>query len=80
MAEGQDGEPLLAQSLEEIKPLHQLCREGRLYEVERWISDGKPLQVAPEALAKGTRPKTALQMSYSQKLWNTGEKVAYLSG
>jgi hypothetical protein len=32
-----------------------------LYEVERWIADGKPLQLAPEAIPKGTRPKTALQ-------------------
>lgn len=64
MGEGQDGEALLAQSLEEIKPLHQLCREGRLYyEVERWISEGKPLQIAPEAIVKGTRPKTALQIA-----------------
>ncbi len=54
---------LLAQSLEELKPLHQLCREGRLYEVERWISDGRPLQVEPAAIVKGTRPKTALQIA-----------------
>jgi hypothetical protein len=31
--------------------------------VERWISEEKPLQVAPEALRKGTRPKTALQIA-----------------
>ncbi|MGQ0555023.1 MAG: hypothetical protein ACT4PN_03645 [Nitrospiraceae bacterium] len=54
---------LLAQSLEELKPLHQLCREGRLYEVERWISDGRPLQVEPATIRKGTRPKTALQIA-----------------
>ena len=55
--------PALAQSLEEIKPLHQLCREGRLYEVEYWISEGKPFQAAPAAIAKGSRPKTALQIA-----------------
>src|SRR5882724_4549482 len=43
--------------------LRQLCREGRLYDVERWIADGKPLQLAPEAILKGTRPKTALQIA-----------------
>jgi hypothetical protein len=31
-----------------------------LYDVERWIADGKPLQQKPEALTKGARPKTAL--------------------
>lgn len=58
-----DAQLLLAGSLEELKPLHQLCRDGRLYDVERWIAEGKPLQVSPEALRKGTRPKTALQIA-----------------
>ena len=53
----------LAHSLEDIKPLHQLYREGRLYDVERWIADGKPIQQKPEALTKGTRPKTALHIA-----------------
>ena len=43
--------------------LHELCRQGRLYDVERWIVEGKPLQLTPEAIAKGTRPKTALQIA-----------------
>jgi hypothetical protein len=54
---------LLAQSLEHVRPLHQICREGRLYEVERWIADGKPIQVAPQAIPKSTRLKTALQIA-----------------
>jgi hypothetical protein len=53
----------LAPSLEDIRPLHQLCREGRFYDVERWIADGKPLQLTPEAIPKGARPKTALQIA-----------------
>ncbi len=53
----------LAQSPEIVRPLHQLCREGRLYDVERWIAEGKPLQVAPEVLSKGTRPESALQLA-----------------
>jgi hypothetical protein len=40
-----------------------LCREGRFFDVERWIADGKPLQLTPEALPKGARPKTALQIA-----------------
>lgn len=57
------GQMLLAQSLEELKPLYHMCREGRLYDVARWIDEGKPLQVAPQAVGKGTRPKTALQIA-----------------
>ena len=53
----------LAHSPEDVRPLHQLCREGRFYDVERWIADGKPLQLTPEALPKGARPKTALQIA-----------------
>jgi hypothetical protein len=37
-----------------------MCREGRLYDVERWIAGGK----AASARARGdTRPKTALQIA-----------------
>src|SRR4029453_13766521 len=53
----------LARSLEDLRPLHQLCREGRLYEVERWIAEGKPLQLAQEAIHKSARPKTALEIA-----------------
>ena len=53
----------LAQSLEDVRPLHQMCREGRLYDVERWIGERKPLQSAPQAIPKGLRPKTALQIA-----------------
>lgn len=53
----------LAHSPEDLRPLHRLCREGRLYDVERWITEGKPLQLTPEAIPKGTRPKTALQIA-----------------
>jgi hypothetical protein len=53
----------LAESPEDVRALHQLCRQGRLYDVEHWIVEGKPLQIAPEAIPKGTRPKTALQIT-----------------
>jgi ankyrin repeat protein len=47
-----------------MRPLHQLCRTGHLYEVERWIAAGEPLQLAPEAIPeKRARPKTALQIA-----------------
>jgi len=53
----------LAQCPDDLRPLLQLCREGRLYDVERWIAEGMPLQLVPEAIRKGTRPKTALQIA-----------------
>src|SRR5688572_13507129 len=53
----------LTQFAEDIRPLHQMCREGRVYDVESWIAEGKPLQLAPEVVRKGTRPKTALQIA-----------------
>jgi hypothetical protein len=54
MAEGLDRQwrPPFAQSPEDIRVLHQMCREGRLYEVERWIAEGKPLQVRQRPSAK----------------------------
>lgn len=53
----------LAATLEDLRPLHDLCRAGHLYEVEQWIADGKPLQIEPDVLPKGTKPKTALQIA-----------------
>jgi hypothetical protein len=40
-----------------------MCREGRLYDVERWVAEKKPLQVTSEAVPKGKRPRTALQIA-----------------
>jgi hypothetical protein len=48
MADGRShGARPLARSPEDLRVLHQLCRDGRLYDVERWVAEGKPLQVAP---------------------------------
>jgi len=32
--------------LDEAKQLVALCRTGRLYEIERWITDGKSLDIS----------------------------------
>jgi ankyrin repeat protein len=61
--QNQDWHRSLGRAREELRALHQICREGRLYDVERWIGEGKPLQLAPDAMLKGTRPKTALQIA-----------------
>ncbi len=46
----------------DLVELHRLCRESRIYEVERWIAAGRPLQ-----LAHGTRlreqTKSALKIA-----------------
>jgi ankyrin repeat protein len=39
-----------------LNELHRLCREGRLYDVERWIVAGKPLQLAADARQRDQRP------------------------
>src|SRR5260221_10311750 len=48
--------PLPARTTSELKALaelHRLSRENRIYEVERWIKDGKPLQTIPGEPQKG---------------------------
>ena len=46
----------------DLAELHQLCREGRLYEVEAWIRKGRPLQLTPEA-ERSQHYKSALQIA-----------------
>lgn len=50
-----------AERVEELSKLHAICRDGRLYDVELWIAQGRPLQ-----LARGTssgRATSALQIA-----------------
>ena len=44
---------------EALKGLHRLCSECRLYEVEKWIRSGEPLQVSPGRLGFARQPKMA---------------------
>lgn len=46
-----------------LAELHQLCRAGRLYDVERWIRDGRPLQLADGIIVKGRRLTSALEIT-----------------
>lgn len=48
-------------SLAEVEPLLDLCARGKLYEVEEWISQSKPIQHPPPTDRKLLRRKTALQ-------------------
>jgi hypothetical protein len=36
----------------ELEPLLRLCRRGRLFEVQEWIRDGKPIALSPEVARK----------------------------
>jgi hypothetical protein len=45
---------------EEIKPLVDLCKVGKLFEVQEWIASGKPVNPPPE---KGRRGKTPLRVA-----------------
>lgn len=44
----------------DLKELHQLCREGRLYDVEGWIQAGLPLQRAQGDMPRPGRTTSAL--------------------
>ena len=46
-----------------LTELHQLCRDGRLYDVERWIRAGRPLQVVQGITVKGRRLTSALEIA-----------------
>ncbi len=46
----------------DLKELNRLCQQGRLYEVERWIQDGRPIQASSEIEARG-RCQSALEIA-----------------
>jgi ankyrin repeat protein len=50
-----------AQTYEEIKPLIDLCKAGRLFDVQEWISAGKPVNPPPSE--KGYRRKSPLEIA-----------------
>ena len=43
-----------AEDYDEIKPLIDLCKTGRLFDVQAWIAEGKPINPPPPP-AKGAR-------------------------
>lgn len=52
---------------DELRELHELCREGRLYDVEDWIRSGRPVQ-----LEKGPSP--------SPRHWRSALEIALEDG
>lgn len=51
----------------DLEELHRLCRDGRLYDVERWIQAGRPLQVAEVAQYRRRPVRTALQIALERQ-------------
>lgn len=47
----------------ELSDLHRLCRTGRIYEVERWIQDGRPIHAAAYRTPGKKRIKGALEIA-----------------
>jgi len=50
-----------ASTYDEIKPLNELCKAGKLFEVQEWIAAGKPVNLPPPK--KGARAKCPLEIS-----------------
>ncbi len=52
---------------EALSEFHRLCREGRLYDVERWIRGGRPLQVKYGVTIKRRRLTSALEIALESR-------------
>jgi hypothetical protein len=48
---------------EGLKELHCLCRDGRLYDVERWIQAGRPLRAGEGTVVRQRRVSSALEIA-----------------
>jgi hypothetical protein len=51
-------------SIEEAKELVRLCRTGRLYDVKKWIADGKPLDVPVARHRTSTLLRVAVETGF----------------
>ena len=51
-----------AETYEEVKPLADLCRAGKLFEVQAWVAAGKPVNL-PLTPGKRRRYKSPLQIA-----------------
>lgn len=57
----------LTAAAEELQELHNLCQLGRLYDVERWIRDGRPIQLAPSSPPDRRRSRSALEIALERQ-------------
>lgn len=59
-------QPRLLGEYPEVEPLLALCTKGKLYEIERWIDAGKPIQYPPPTDRKLQRKDTGLQIAVAK--------------
>lgn len=58
-------EPVRVSDYEELKPLIELCKAGRLFDVQEWIAAGQPVNPPPIPV-KGRRPRSPLDITIEQ--------------
>jgi len=56
------------------RELVRLCRAGMLYEIEKWINDGKPLEIS--ATTKRGRPRSLLEIAVDTGFHSLVELIA----
>jgi hypothetical protein len=57
----------------EAKELLSLCRTGRLYDIEKWIAEGKPLEMP---VSRNARKKTLLEVAVETGFHSLVELIA----
>ena len=57
----------------EAKELLTLCRTGRLYDIEKWIAEGKPLEMP---VSRNARKKTLLEVAVETGFHSLVELIA----
>lgn len=56
------GSGQVAARLDELQPLLEFCKDGKLFDVQAWIASGKPVNL-PRPPGKGTRPRSPLDIA-----------------
>lgn len=54
----------------EIKQLLELCRSGRIYSVEQWIAEGRPIQVAAGTQRRRTQGNSPLVLAIETRQYD----------
>lgn len=65
--------PPLARGWDEIGPLCTLCAEGRLYEVEAWIENDRPIQCEPSTDRRDWKLRSPLQLAVDRGFYSLVE-------
>lgn len=64
---------LTATDWEAIAPLSSLCEEGRLYEVEKWIDQGRPIQCERPSAKPPKKRQSPLHIAVSKGFYSLAE-------